>query len=87
MRVLTFTIAYLNRQIILVLSSLRITNEVFVRKVTTMLKDINRAIHDNNVALKLLYISVDYNSITISLVKMILNGFCNNLFVASLLEL
>jgi len=58
-----------------------------MRKVTTMLEDINRAMHDNNVALELLHTSVDYNSVIISLAKMILNGFRNDLFVASLLEL
>jgi len=51
-RVSTFATVYLNRQIILVLSSLGIANDIFVKKVRTMLKDINTAMYDDKVALK-----------------------------------
>jgi len=86
-RVSSFATAYLNRQIILVLSALGIPDAVFVKKVRDMLGDINGAMHDNKAALELLQTSVDYNQVTISLAKMITAGFRNDPFVASLLEL
>lgn len=86
-RVSSFASAYLNRQIILVLSALGIPDRVFVQKMRQQLADINRALDNDDIALSMLQQSVDFNQITIALSQMISGGFRHDPFVDSMLQL
>jgi len=86
-RVSSFATAFLNRQIILVLSAVGVPDDVFLTKIRAMLEEINAAMHDDKRALELLEHSIDMNQITLSIAKMLNNGFRNDPFVASLLQL
>ena len=86
-RVSSFATAFLNRQIILVLSAVGVPDQVFIRKIRVMLEEINGAMHDNKAALELLEHSIDMNQVTLSVAKMLSHGFRNDPFVASLLQL
>jgi RNA-dependent RNA polymerase len=70
-----FSAANLNMQLILVLSSLGVADDVFVRKYREMLADLAKAMTNEEMALKLLQKNIDYNQMTISLATMILDGF------------
>ncbi|GAB7337206.1 hypothetical protein MBLNU457_g2585t1 [Dothideomycetes sp. NU457] len=86
-RVSSFATAFLNRQIILVLSAVGVPDDVFLTKIRKMLEEINAAMEDNKRALELLEHSIDMNQVTLSIAKMLNNGFRNDPFVASLLQL
>ncbi|GAM90356.1 hypothetical protein ANO11243_083990 [Dothideomycetidae sp. 11243] len=86
-RVSTFATAYLNKQIILVLSALGIHDNVFLKKMNAQLVDINRALEDDQAAISMLLRTVDYNQVTIDIAKMIMSGLRHEPFVDSLLRL
>ncbi|KAI9757369.1 MAG: hypothetical protein M4579_003483 [Chaenotheca gracillima] len=81
--------AALNRQIITVLSTLGVKDEVFVRKLQAMLASLERAMWDETTALSLLQKYIDPNQITLSIAGMILDGFqkSEDPFTRSLLRL
>ncbi|TKX19002.1 RNA-dependent RNA polymerase-like protein [Elsinoe australis] len=83
----SFASAYLNRQIILVLSSLGIPDSVFVRKIQVQLAEINKALEDNNIAISMLQANVDFNQVTLAMAKMIQAGMRRDPFVDSMLHL
>lgn len=84
-----FSSATLNRQLILVLSTLGITDEVFHLKLRTMLKNLDGAMESDPKAVYLLRKYVDPNQTTLAVSQMVLDGFrrSNEPFVTSLLTL
>lgn len=84
-----FAAAALNRQLITVLSALGVPNEVFVRKLQDMLANLERAMHDEHLALELLQKHVDPNQTTLTIAALVAEGFMKSKepFVASLLQL
>lgn len=84
-----FSSATLNRQLILVLSTLGITDEVFHLKLRTMLKNLDEAMESDPKAVYLLRKYVDPNQTTLVVSQMVLDGFrrSNEPFVTSLLTL
>ncbi|KAL5332831.1 RNA dependent RNA polymerase-domain-containing protein [Aspergillus crustosus] len=84
-----FTLATLNRQLILVLSTLGISDSVFHLKLKTMLKNLDEAMQSDPKAVYLLSKYVDPNQVTLTLSQMVLDGFrrSNEPFVTSLLNL
>ncbi|KAJ6114819.1 hypothetical protein N7486_000597, partial [Penicillium sp. IBT 16267x] len=81
--------ATLNRQMILALSALRISDRVFHQKLNIMLEDLNLAMSQVEPAVRQLHRFVDPNHITISLARMVKEGFMqtNEPFVTSMLQL
>ncbi|KAJ5538290.1 hypothetical protein N7494_007769 [Penicillium frequentans] len=81
--------ATLNRQMILALSALRIPDRVFHQKLNMMLEDLNLAMSQVEPAVRQLHRFVDPNHITISLARMVKEGFMqtNEPFVTSMLQL
>lgn len=84
-----FSSATLNRQLILVLSTLGITDEVFHLKLRTMLKNLDEAMESDPKAVYLLRKYVDPNQTTLAVSQMVLDGFrrLNEPFVTSILTL
>ncbi|KAL4997664.1 RNA dependent RNA polymerase-domain-containing protein [Aspergillus recurvatus] len=84
-----FTVATLNRQLILVLSTLGVTDDVFHMKLKTMLRNLDDAMKSDSKAVYLLRKYVDTNQVTLTVSQMILDGFrrSNEPFVSSLLTL
>lgn len=84
-----FSIATLNRQLILVLSTLGIPDEVFHLKLRTMLRNLDEAMESDPKAVYLLRKYVDPNQVTLTISQMVLDGFrrSNEPFVTSLLTL
>ncbi|SMY29867.1 unnamed protein product [Zymoseptoria tritici ST99CH_1A5] len=70
-----FSAANLNVQLILVMSSLGVPDNVFVNKYRDMLADLALAMTDEEMALKLLQKNIDFNQMTIYLATIILDGF------------
>ncbi|KJX96085.1 hypothetical protein TI39_contig838g00002 [Zymoseptoria brevis] len=70
-----FSAANLNVQLILVMSSLGVPDNVFVNKYQDMLADLALAMTDEEMALKLLQKNIDFNQMTIYLATIILDGF------------
>ncbi|KAJ5652195.1 hypothetical protein N7507_009621 [Penicillium longicatenatum] len=81
--------ATLNRQMILALSALKIPDRVFHQKLNIMLEDLNLAMSQVEPAVRQLHRFVDPNHITISLARMVREGFMqiNEPFVTSMLQL
>lgn len=81
--------AYLNRQIILCLSSLGVPTEVFIRKQSETISELNQAMHNDGTAINALRSSIDPNMMTLRLSNMVEAGFRSSQepFVVSLLEL
>ncbi|KAI9808580.1 MAG: hypothetical protein M1825_003729 [Sarcosagium campestre] len=81
--------ASLNRQIIMVLSTLGVEDEIFVQKLKDMLVDLQRAMWDETKALYLLQRYVDPNHATITMAELIMDGFMKSQepFLISLLRL
>ena len=67
--------AFLNRQIISVLSALGVSDEIFTNKMSQQLANLEDAMTDPDVAKNLLLAAVDANQMTITLASMILDGF------------
>ncbi|KAL4805531.1 RNA dependent RNA polymerase-domain-containing protein [Aspergillus unguis] len=84
-----FSIATLNRQLILVLSTLEIPDEAFHLKLKTMLRNLDEAMESDPKAVYLLKKYVDPNQVTLTLSQMVLDGFrrSNEPFLTSLLAL
>ncbi|KAG9247412.1 RNA dependent RNA polymerase-domain-containing protein [Calycina marina] len=84
-----FSTASLNRQIITILSSLGVPDEVFLQKITEQLENYQIAMNDNALAQSLLVKYIDDNQMTINIATMINNGFMTSRepFVLSLLHL
>jgi RNA-dependent RNA polymerase len=74
-RVSQFTAAYLNQQIVLVLSALGVPDEVFMGMLRGMLSKLEVAMSDETVAKDLLLSNVDPNQSTVALAEMIDDGF------------
>ncbi|KAI9820931.1 MAG: hypothetical protein M1826_000806 [Phylliscum demangeonii] len=88
-RVSQFAAASLNRQIIVVLSTLGVPDGVFVQKLLLMLAAIQRAMEDQDVALEMLQKYIDPNQMTLTIAGMVREGFmqAKDPFVMSLLNL
>ena len=71
----TFVRSELNRQLIMLLSCLGIPDDVFIRKLKSMLKDIDDAMYNEEDAKELLQKRVDVNSMTLTMHDMIKSGF------------
>ncbi|KAI9368815.1 RNA dependent RNA polymerase-domain-containing protein [Aspergillus egyptiacus] len=84
-----FSVATLNRQLILVLSTLGIPDEVFHLKLRTMLSNLDEAMESNSKAVYLLRKYVDPNQVTLTLSQMVLDGFrrSSEPFVTSIMNL
>ncbi|RDW86205.1 uncharacterized protein DSM5745_02847 [Aspergillus mulundensis] len=84
-----FTIATLNRQLILVLSTLGVTDSMFHRKLRTMLRSLDEAMESDPKAVYLLRKYVDPRQVTLTVSQMVLDGFrkSNEPFVTSLFTL
>ena len=70
-----YTCAKLNRQLILVLSSLGVVDEIFRDKLKAQLEELRQAMTDPRKALYLLQKYVDHNQTTLTLAGMITDGF------------
>ena len=82
-------VANLNRQLILVLSALGVTDDTFKGKLKSQLANLEEAMTDENVALGMLQKDIDPNQMTLSLAGMIIDGFqkTEEPFMTSLLHL
>ncbi|RDI89809.1 hypothetical protein Vi05172_g400 [Venturia inaequalis] len=74
-RTSSYVTAYLNRQIILVLSTLEVPDEVFRYKLNVQLENLTQAMVDEQVALSELQKSIDFNQMTLTIAGMIKAGF------------
>ena len=81
--------ANLNRQLILVLSTLGVPDNVFQTKLNAQLSDIDEAMSRPDKALAILQRDIDHNQMTLKLAGMVLDGFQerNEPFIRSLLRL
>jgi RNA-dependent RNA polymerase len=88
-RASSFATAYFNRQLIIVLSTLGVPDQTFIRKQQDMVNDLERATKDEDVAIQKLQRNVDLNQISIVMVGMILDGFMRvkDPFMMSMLQL
>ncbi|KAK2834856.1 hypothetical protein FQN49_006848, partial [Arthroderma sp. PD_2] len=84
-----FSNASLNRQLIVVLSALGVTDDVFIEKLRLMLENLQAAMTSETRAMALLQKYVDPNQMTILIAHMVHDGFqtSRDPFVTSLLEL
>ncbi|KAK2733337.1 hypothetical protein FQN57_002252 [Myotisia sp. PD_48] len=84
-----YTMANLNRQLIIVLSSLGVPDGTFIQKLRSMLENLEEAIVSETKAMFLLQKYVDPNQMTLKLAHMVHDGFhsAREPFVISLLEL
>jgi RNA-dependent RNA polymerase len=84
-----FSAAHLNRQLISVLSALKVPDRVFVEKLTTQLSNLAQAMVDEKMALILLQKEIDPNQMTLALAAMVLDGFqkAREPFMLSILQL
>jgi RNA-dependent RNA polymerase len=80
---------FLNRQIILVLSNLGVTDKVFIDMQRKTIQSLNAAMRDDDAALQALRTNVDPNQMTLSMCELISAGFrrTREPFVMALLEL
>ncbi|KAI4091700.1 MAG: hypothetical protein LQ344_003940 [Seirophora lacunosa] len=84
-----FAVSNLNRQIIVVLSTLGVPDAVFVEKQKTQLANLGLAMTNEKLALTMLQKDIDPNQMTLALAGMILDGFqrTEEPFMRSLLRL
>ncbi|KMQ47920.1 hypothetical protein HL42_1425 [Trichophyton rubrum] len=84
-----FAAAHLNRQLIVVLSALGVSDEIFIQKLRLMLEDMEQAMTSETKAMSMLQKRVDPNQMTLLLAQMVHDGFQGSCdpFVKSLLEL
>ena len=84
-----FANANLNRQLILVLSTLGVRDVVFQQKLKEQLAGIDRAMNEPGIALEILQKNIDHNQMTLKLAGMIIDGFQTRRepFITSLLRL
>ncbi|KAM0718302.1 hypothetical protein Q7P37_006634 [Cladosporium fusiforme] len=74
-RISQFATAYLNQQIVLVLSALGVPDEIFLVKLRMMLANLESAMSNQSMALQLLQKNIDVNQTTVQIASMILDGF------------
>jgi RNA-dependent RNA polymerase len=74
-RISQFATAYLNQQIVLVLSALGVPDEVFVKMLRNMLSRLESAMSDQTIAMDMLLRNIDLNQSTVQLATMITDGF------------
>ncbi|OCK83137.1 RdRP-domain-containing protein [Lepidopterella palustris CBS 459.81] len=88
-RTSAFATACLNRQLIIVLSTLGVPDKIFAFKQQEMLRDLTDAMTDEQLALQKLQRNVDINQTTLTMAAMILDGFmrCKEPFIMSVLQL
>ena len=88
-RTSSYASASLNRQIIMVLSALGVSDSVFLSKMRSQLRALELAMNDESVALHELQKIVDGNQVTLMMANMIQNGFmaAKEPFVVSMLKL
>jgi RNA-dependent RNA polymerase len=81
--------AYLNQQIVLVLSALGVPDGVFMKMLRNMLSRLESAMSDSTVATDMLLRNIDLNQSTVQLATMIVDGFmaANDPFFMSCLRL
>jgi RNA-dependent RNA polymerase len=81
--------AYLNQQIVLVLSALGVPDGVFMKMLRNMLSRLESAMSDSTVAMDMLLRNIDLNQSTVQLGTMIVDGFmaANDPFFMSCLRL
>lgn len=84
-----FAASTLNRQLILILSSLGVPDSTFIQKLKMQLSNLERAMKEEKVALALLQKDIDANQMTLTIAAIILDGFFANKepFLTSLLRL
>ena len=84
-----FAAAHLNRQLITVLSARGVSDDIFIEKLQNQIADLNAAMTDETVALKMLQREVDPNQMSLTLASMVLDGFqtVREPFMMSLLRL
>ncbi|KAI1106006.1 RdRP-domain-containing protein [Jackrogersella minutella] len=70
-----FSVATLNRQTIIILSSLGVSDTVFEERMKKQVADYNAAMDDPQVAMRLLSKYVDQNGVTTTIAQMISDGF------------
>lgn len=85
----SYSMATLNRQLILILTALDIPTEVILAKQDAMLQSFNKAMTDDSQAITLLQRFVDPNQTTLTLANLVQDGFrkVNEPFVGSMLSL
>jgi RNA-dependent RNA polymerase len=88
-RASSFVTSVLNRQIILVLSTLGVSDEVFRSKMKNQLESLTKAMTDEKVALRELQKSIDVNQTTLTLAGLVVDGFMKSKdpFTVSMLRL
>ncbi|KAL8939332.1 MAG: hypothetical protein Q9216_003425 [Gyalolechia sp. 2 TL-2023] len=84
-----FTAANLNRQIIIVLSTLGVPDDIFIEKQKAQLANLELAMNNEKMALTMLQKDIDPNQMTLTVAGMILDGFhkVQEPFLMSLLRL
>lgn len=84
-----FSVASLNRQLIVVLSALGVSDNVFIHKLRSMVRSLERAMTDEGTAVNMLTKYIDPNEATLFLASLIQSGFqsIKEPFVTSLLQL
>ncbi|OAL56589.1 RdRP-domain-containing protein, partial [Pyrenochaeta sp. DS3sAY3a] len=78
---------FFNRQIIMVLSTLGVRDEIIIKKQQQMVDDYARAMFVEEVAIDRLQRHIDQNETTLTMARMVLDGFMCDPFVKSLLKL
>ncbi|KAF2229046.1 RdRP-domain-containing protein [Viridothelium virens] len=88
-RVSSFSAAALNRQLISILSTLGVPDQIFRSKMSSMVTKLDDATKDATTAVIMLQKNVDRNQISLQLAAMVINGFMgsNEPFTMSLLHL
>nr|OQO18266.1 hypothetical protein B0A51_13880 [Rachicladosporium sp. CCFEE 5018] len=88
-RISQFSTAYLNQQIVLVLSALGVTDYTLITMLRNMLSDLELAMTDEVMALGLLSRNIDLNQTTVTIASMIVDGFMQSQdpFTMSILRL
>ncbi|KAF2643461.1 RdRP-domain-containing protein [Massarina eburnea CBS 473.64] len=81
--------ACFNRQLILILSTLGVSDMMFIRKQQEMVNYLERATKEESVALEKLQRNIDLNQTSLTMAGMVLDGFMKNKdpFMMSLLQL
>lgn len=84
-----FSVATLNRQTITILSSLGVPDEAFVNLLAEQLRSYDQAMKNHTTAVQLLSQYVDENQMTLTLARMVLDGFmeASEPFTMALLQL
>lgn len=88
-RASALSVACLNRQLIIILSTLGVSDSVFTQKQQDMVNDLERATQQGSVALEKLQRNIDLNQTTLTMAGMIMDGFMQSQepFMMSLLQL